>query len=172
MRVFGWFFALISLVSPKVHDDFLLVNSKQFTVQGNTSIGGFECHYQRPSKDTLFINKPGDIVSYSIPVREFGCGNFMLNHDFRKTLKAKEFPEIHIDFLHLKRQKNQLFCDVRIRLAGTTKVYKNVLLEKVANEIRGELTLNFSDFKLTPPKKVGGMVKVKEEIKIILHLQA
>jgi hypothetical protein len=33
------------------------------------------------------------------------------------------------------------------------------------------ITLQFSDFDLTPPKKIGGMIKIKEEIKLSVSLQ-
>lgn len=174
MRVFGFILAVtVSLFStPK---DFMLISNKQFTVQGSTSIGGFKCNYQLNSKDTLMITRSNSksVISYMLPVREFGCGNFVLNSDFRKTLKAKDHPDIKIDFLNLRQMSDHLLCDVQIILVGQKKTFKNIPLKQEKNLLKGDLTLLFSDFDLTPPRKMGGMVRVSEEIKlsIALHTQ-
>ncbi|MFN3640059.1 MAG: hypothetical protein ACK4UK_04005 [Flavobacterium sp.] len=172
MRVFGFILAVsVSLFStPK---DFMLISNKQFTVQGSTSIGGFKCNYLVNSKDTLLIHQsnPKNSLSYTLPVREFGCGNFVLNNDFRKTLKAKDHPDIKIDFFNLRRNHDNLVCDVQIHLVGHQKMYKNLPLKQEKNLLKGDLIMMFSDFDLTPPKKLGGMVKVNEEIKLSIALQ-
>ena len=70
MRVFGLILVLTGALfsTPK---DYLLVSTKQFTVQGTTSIGGFECTYDLKTKDTLFFNDEHKIsrVIHSIPVK-------------------------------------------------------------------------------------------------------
>lgn len=52
MRVFGFILVVAGALfsTPK---EYLLVSTKQFTVQGTTSIGGFECNYDMLAKDTL-----------------------------------------------------------------------------------------------------------------------
>lgn len=174
MRVFGFILAVsVSLFStPK---EYLLISNKQFTVQGSTSIGGFKCNYLVNSKDTLLIHQSNSkkSLSYNLPVREFGCGNFVLNSDFRKTLKAKDHPDIKIDFFNLRQLSDHIVCDVNIMLVGQRKTFKNITLKQEKNLLKGDLILLFNDFDLTPPKKLGGMVKVSEEIKlsITLHTQ-
>lgn len=174
MRVFGFILAVtVSLFStPR---EYVLISNKQFTVQGTTSIGGFKCNYQLNSKDTLMISRSNSRsnISYTLPVKEFGCGNFVLNSDFRKTLKAKDHPEIKIDFFNLRSMSDHILCDLNILLVGQRKTFRNIILKQEKNTLKGDLVLNFNDFDLTPPKKMGGMVKVGEEIKltIALHTQ-
>lgn len=171
MRVLVLLLAINAFSNP-LNNDYLVIHQKQFTVEGNTSVGRFECHYLFSSRDTLFFNhqRQTRTSSVSIPVRAFSCGNFFLNHDFRKTLRAKEFPNITIDFLRIKPHKNGLICDVRIHLAGKTKTYRQVRLWSEQGDLIGEMSIQFSEFNLTPPKKAGGIVRVKEEIRLRLRL--
>ncbi|MBC8883441.1 hypothetical protein H9X57_08640 [Flavobacterium piscinae] len=105
MRVFGFILVLTGTLFSTPKEDYLLVSTKQFTVQGTTSIGGFECNYDMNAKDTLFFNQPHKQtkISHSVPVKNFGCGNFILNNDFRKTLKEKEFPTVRIELSNFKK---------------------------------------------------------------------
>lgn len=172
MRVFGLILVLTAALfsTPK---DYLLVSTKQFTVQGTTSIGGFECNYDMNAKDTLFFNQPNRTkkISHSVPVKSFGCGNFMLNNDFRKTLKEKEFPNVTIELSNFKKSDENYSCDLTLNLVGKQKTYKNLPLKYDKSSLIGNITLQFSDFNLTPPKKIGGMIKINEEIKLFVSLQ-
>ncbi len=171
MRVFGVLLAVtVTLFStPK---EYLVVSTKQFTVQGTTSIGGFECNYELHTKDTLFLNQVNKTnkISHFIPVKKFGCGNFILNNDFRKTLKEKEFPYIKMELSNFKSSKNVYYCDLNLNLVGRQKMYKQLPLKWESNRLVGSLTLNFSDFELRPPQKMGGMIKIQEEIKLSILL--
>lgn len=173
MRVLVLLLSICAFSKP-LNNDYLVIHHKQFTVEGNTSVGRFECHYLLSSRDTLFFNshRQARTSSVSIPVRAFSCGNFLLNHDFRKTLRAKEFPNITIDFLRIKPHKNGFNCDVRIHLAGKTKTYRQVRLWSEHGDLIGEMNIQFSDFDLTPPKKAAGIVRVNEEIRLRLRLTA
>ncbi|GGD13098.1 YceI family protein [Flavobacterium orientale] len=171
MRVFSLIF-MITVALFSTPKDYLLVSTKQFIVRGTTSIGGFECNYDMNAKDTLYFNKAQKLnkISHSIPVKKFGCGNFILNHDFRKTLKEKEFPQIEIELSNFKNHNNQYSCDLILKLVGKQRVYKNLPLKINQNRLHGNIILNFSDFELTPPKKMGGAIKVGEEIELFINL--
>lgn len=171
MRVFSILItvAVMLFSTPK---DYLLVRTKQFTVHGTTSIGGFECTYDLKTKDTLFFNdnqKTSKFI-FSIPVKEFGCGNFMLNSDFRKTLKAKEYPTVKIELSNFKKQNDYFYCDLNLNLVGKLKQYKNLKLKTGKNNVSGNVSLNFSEFGLKPPSKAGGLIKVDEQIKVEISL--
>lgn len=173
MRVFGIILAAtVTLFSTP--NEYLLVSTKQFTVQGTTSIGGFECNYDMNTKDTLFFNQSGrtSVFTHKVPVKEFGCGNFMLNKDFRKTLKENEFPQINIELSNFKKSSDNYSCDLTLKLVGKNKIYKNLPLKFEKNQLSGNVVLNVSDFELTPPKKMGGMIKIKDEIKLTIRLIA
>lgn len=172
VRVFSFLIVVAGTLfsTPK---DYLLVSTKQFTVQGTTSIGGFECNYDLKTKDTLFFNSPyqTNVISHSIPVRNFGCGNFLLNNDFRKTLKEKEYPTIKIILSNFKKEEEKITCNLTINLVGKKRVYKQLPLKLNQHALQGEVLLNISDFDLEPPKKMGGIIKINEEIKLVVNLK-
>ena len=171
MRVFSLLITMAVMLfsTPK---DYLLVSTKQFTVHGTTSIGGFECTYDLKTKDTLFFNNTHKATKFthSLPVKEFGCGNFLLNSDFRKTLKENQYPKIHIELTNFKKQNEGYYCDLTLNLVGIKKAYKNLKLKIYKDRIDGDVVVNFSDFGLKPPKKAGGMIKIHENIKIAISL--
>lgn len=171
MRVFSLVITMAVMLfsTPK---DYLLVSTKQFTVHGTTSIGGFECTYDLKTKDTLFFNNNHRATKFthSLPVKEFGCGNFLLNSDFRKTLKESEYPKINIELFNFRKQNELYYCDLTLNLVGIKKSYKNLKLKIYKNRIDGDVVVNFSDFGLKPPKKAGGMIKIHENIKIAISL--
>lgn len=169
MRIFLVLGFLMTLIQPHKQTAFV-VDSQKLSVKGETSFGRFECHYHPNQKDTLFLNQASSYLSFEVPVKDFGCGNFLLNRDFRKTVKEKEHPLTFIR-IHYLRKRNETFnCDLQIELAGTKKQVHNVVLSKKKNHYTGKTNLNFSDFNLSPPKKMGGLIQVKEQIEISLEL--
>jgi len=154
----------------KKQDYYLLVNSKEFHIEGSTSIGGFSCSYDLLTTDTLFLNKESEL-SYRIPVREFGCGNFFLNRDFRKTLKEKEYSDVIITISDLKQREGDYFYTLNLNLAGVKKSFKDLNMIKEGKNLRGAMMLKFSDFDLVAPQKFGGTVKIKNEVKLSILLK-
>ncbi len=173
MRVFGFLILLMVGMgfTSQNNNKYLLLNSKKFTVEGSTSIGGFTCDYELQTKDTLFLNKKSALF-YKLPVREFGCGNFMLNRDFRKTLKEKEYPEVIIALSDVRLSGGNYLYTLHLNLAGKRKTFQNLVLIKEGRNYKGELELKFSDFNLTAPEKLGGAIKIKEEIQLSILLRA
>lgn len=152
-------------------------------ITGRTNIAGFGCdingYYQA---DTILYSKsdnPNTIVplkgALNIDINNFDCHNKMLTSDLRKTLRAKENPNLVIRFVALQRMPSfenavdvvKGFVDVE--LAGVCKRFEiNYRLEKKGSVIylNGMRTFSFSDFKLVPPHKLGGIVKVKDDFEV------
>src|SRR5690625_643483 len=174
MRVFSLLILLITFVgftTDTEKDSSLQLTSGKFTVKGKTSIGKFECDYKLKTKDTLFFNQEKGFA-YHVPVVDFKCGNFLLNKDFRKTLKHKEFPEVYFKLLHLKpKTEKEYNFDLYLKIAGKEKFIKNLVLKEKHHKLKGNVDLKFSDFDLTPPKKLGGAIKIEEEINLAIELK-
>lgn len=172
MRVFSIFIIAISLLTGFTPNEkeFVLLSTKTFSVKGSTSVGKFDCDYKLSTKDTLFLNQKNGI-SYKLPVKEFGCGNFLLNRDFRKTLKEKEHPWVHITLSDVKKTANSYQYTLELILAGKKKTFSNLTLDPEKNGLKGSIDLKFSDFDLKPPSKLGGAIKVKEEVNISIYFR-
>ena len=158
---------------PEAPGGSIIILKQAFTIEGATSIGDFNCTYQLEQRDTVHTGTPasGDnSILYIIPSDAFGCHNFLLNRDFKKTIKAKEFKDIRVEMCRLRKTGHHYMCDLKLKLAGKEKMYENTSLRTKGNGLAGTLIVQFSEFDLTPPKKLGGLVKVKEDIKISINL--
>lgn len=165
------FMGLIPL--PEDSAESIIVVKQAFTIEGSTSVGDFSCTYELDQRDTVKIYSlptESTSVAYTIPSSSFECYNFLLNRDFKKTIKAKEHKEIKVKLSGFRKKGNYYLCNLELQLAGKDKLYEDTLLKILGKELTGSLVVKFPDFDLTPPKKLGGLVKVKEDIKISVAL--
>lgn len=165
---------LMGLVSfPETPAENIIVVKQSFTIEGTTSVGDFSCTYELDQRDTVKINSlPTECTSlqYIIPSTAFQCHNFLLNRDFKKTIKAKEYKDIKVVLSGFRKNGNHYVCNLKLRLAGVEKQYEETSLKITGQDLTGALTVRFPEYDLTPPKKLGGLVKVKENIKISVSL--
>lgn len=177
MNFLSVIFLLTALVSYINSEPALIIQEKSITINGNTSIGGFSCDYEVGGKnDTLFIgNLQQSPYSFVIPVAAFECGNFLLNKDFQTTLKAETFPKATVEVLSLEEKESEMFKGIiRLSLVGKTKILENVVFCLGQINKKQVLTANFvfnaSEFNLTPPKKLGGLIKADDAMDITVTL--
>jgi hypothetical protein len=152
-------------------------------VNGSTNINKFSCtipEYINP--DTLIIEKAnkqqrvkikGSII---LGVQSFDCKNAMMTSDLRKTLKAKLYPKLVITFEDLSNYPDPAHSEtaitgfVTIELAGAVKRfeinYQYVMSADNNLKLIGSKKVNFSDFNIIPPKRLGGMIKTNNELDV------
>ncbi len=171
--------------SSATSSKWVLLKGGSLQVKGSTNVNKFSCDitgYNRPDTLNLFatdknINLRGKI---SLDVNLFDCHHPVMTADLRKTLKTKEFPKLNINFLTLDRlpnltaQASSIKGLVDIELAGKTKRYEVAYklsspTTKTINLI-GEKEVNFTDFGLTPPRKIGGMIQTNNELFVTFKL--
>lgn len=166
----------------------VIMKGGSLRVDGSTNVNKFTCliaNYANP--DTLYLYKYANKETFPISgslildVRNFDCHHPIMTSDLRKTLKAKEFPKLTIRFINLNRYPDlDLKPDlikgiVAIELAGVTRRlevdYKFLSGgEKVVNLI-GTRQINFSDFNIIPPRKIGGMIQTNNELNVVFNLR-
>lgn len=157
-------------------------------ILGSTNMNSFGCditgYYQPDTIVCLDESAVSKLVTLKgeleIDIFKFDCHNKMLTNDLRKTLKANEHPNFIIRFLSLERMpviqndKDCLRGWVEIELAGTTRRFEiNYTFTKTgtsAIQLNGNRNFNFADFKLTPPKKMAGLIKVKDKFNVDFNL--
>lgn len=158
-------------------------------ILGSTNLNTFGCDikgYYQP--DTIFCSEENPVSKLvilkgelEIDISKFDCHNKMLTSDLRKTLRASEHPKFVIRFLSLERMpvihsdKDFLRGWVEIELAGTCKRFElNYSFIKTvtssAIQLNGNRTFSFADFKLSPPKKMAGLIKVKDKFNVDFNL--
>ena len=180
-------FLLLTLTSftPKRSTKWVITQNSSLTINGNTNVNKFSCAIlSYPKTDTLTINRENNQVlltgALSLNVKNFDCNNAMMTHQFRKTLKHEEFPLLYITFISLKefpspnQKNNSIKGLVAIKIAGITKRFDICYeFESLDNtlQLRGSQIVNFSDFKLTAPQRLGKLVKTNDQLSVIFELR-
>lgn len=163
----------------------ICVKGGSLRVNGSTNVNKFNCDiigYSNP--DTLIVYKTvaGTQLegTVNLDIGQFDCHNPIMTGDLRKTLKVKEFPLLKIRFLSfskfpsLKPLQEDVKGLVEIQLAGVTKrfdvSYKiSMGADKIIHFV-GTRKVNFTDFSIVPPRKMGGMIKTDNELAIEFKL--
>lgn len=166
----------------------LVKSQSTLKVDGKTNINSFNCvvkSYNR--EDTMVCNKSLSIdASYDvtsqliIPIEYFDCHHNIMTRDLQKTLKASTYPNMVIDFNHFSMLPSEsihigkFLGNADIRLAGQTKNYTiyftSRTLDNHSIELIGRKSIQFSDFRLVPPSKLGGTIKVKDQLDVEFKL--
>lgn len=165
----------------------IVTQNSSLSVNGTTNINKFTCNipsYDKTDTITLISNNNNSISlsgKISLMIQSFDCQNPMMTHDLRKTLKEKEYPHLFIYFMSLKNlpeidSRPALMTGmVRIELAGVSKNfeinYQVFTDDKRITHLIGVRDLNFSDFNILPPRKLGGMFRTNNELKVTFHLK-
>lgn len=177
MNILSVILLLISLTGPAKTESCLVIQKRSITIDGDTSLGRFSCDYEISGvNDTLYFdNLPSSPYSFAIPVEAFKCGNFLLNRDFRSTLKADEYPKVTVQVQSLEEKgKGLLTGCIKLSLVGKYKTLDDVEFCQSFVDERQVLTANFvfyaSEFKLTPPQKLGGLVTTSDKMNISVSL--
>ena len=114
----------------------------------------------------------GDLV---VDVNGFDCKMKAMTADLLKTLKESRYPHFYIRIRQLDRmpsfqRSESIAGNALITLAGATAGYDmNFNFTKNPNGtfiLSGKRKVKFSDFKIIPPSKVGGMIKTNQELEV------
>jgi hypothetical protein len=161
--------------------------NSSLNIQGETNINSFQCdvtEYLKPDTLVYTKNDATKKLSFtnsclSIDIKKFDCHNKYITEDFRSALKADENPKLRIVFLTVEQfsnsSDNQLVKGtVDIQLAQVTKrVEIAYLVNNLSGnriQMNGSHVFSFSDFNLKAPRKLAGLIKTKDEIKVNFQL--
>jgi hypothetical protein len=162
--------------------------NSSLSVSGSTNINTFSCVIPSYDQaDTLTVNENNNagavILSgmIDLSINSFDCHNSGMTKQLQKTLNEKQFPMLHIRFLSLNSlpamssKPEPIKGLVDIEIAGVNKRFEiNYLMSKDEENVihlLGSRDLNFSDFKLIPPRKLGGMIQTKDLLTVEFQLK-
>ena len=167
----------------------VITERSSLKVSGTTNVNKFGCEIATYSKsDTLVLYRDNDKALVAMKgflklnLKDFDCNSAGMSAALRKTLKSKQYPHLVITFLNLSRYplltdgEDAVNGNVMIELSGVSRHY-NVTYSFINTGNRtltltGKKKVYFSDFNITPPKKVGGIVKTKNALNIEFNLNA
>lgn len=182
------FSAFNSQISKPQITKWVIMKGGSLKVDGSTNINKFNCviaNYAKPDTLSLYKYAKKEVLpisgSLKLDVQKFDCHHPIMTSDLRKTLKAKEFPTLTIRFINLNRYpdpdiKHDLVKGiVTIELAGVTRRlevdYKFISGGENVINLIGTRQVNFSDFNIIPPRKIGGMIQTNDELTVVFNLR-
>jgi hypothetical protein len=146
-------------------------------IRCETNLNSFSFTYNGPAAgvaNAAGVNIPRDGSEILIPVKQFHASNPHMYNDFLAHLQEHIYPyiTIRINDLGTVKTAEQTIPAVQkvlITLAGVTRQYA-IECEKIACGdkyiIKGIETLRLTDFDISPPEKLNGLIKVRNEITV------
>ncbi len=172
----------------------ILEESRLF-LEGSSNVNQFKCRCEEsfPAASFAFENDENSFgkikffdTRLAIKTRNLECGNKMMNKDLQRALHAEAFPYIAIQLSEAFFRVENTFPDkihqkwtpmtaqTFISIAGQTrKVQLDVHVQKTGNDryrFTAAKDLRMTDFGITPPTALLGLVKVDDRIRINLDL--
>lgn len=175
-------FSLITLAQGDFEkSSILILPNSELTITGDTNINTFKCDFNPdllPRETKIKHNSEGSEIGFKNAVlrlnnKGFDCGNKGINKDFHSLLRSEEYPEIELELKKVSLiNANSAVADVRIFIAGISNDYRvPVKITETGDQyLMGNLKLNITDFELAPPKKLFGLIKLKDDIEINFNL--
>ncbi|HET8864140.1 MAG TPA: YceI family protein [Gracilimonas sp.] len=163
-----------------------LSDQSKLSIKGKSNVNEFRCqaehdlhrdslnYYYMVEEDTVTVEG----VFLNLEIDQFDCGKRAINRDFKSTLKYKEYPfiEIVLNELVLKQESDIIPKEalVTIKIAGVERSYEVPLHTFSSSEdhfvVGGNKVLYMTDFGLTPPSPMFGLIKVDDELDIEFEL--
>ncbi|GHE70409.1 hypothetical protein [Roseivirga thermotolerans] len=177
MRLLVLALVWVSPLSVSAQDS-LLITGKSITIQGQTSLGKFACTYSEIHQpEAAFIRNGANsipVLFLELLIEDFDCGNKILNKDFRETLRAAEHPSIGISVDNFRKIENYYLSTVSLTLGGKVSELlelRFIKIDKHGNTyLKSEFKLSTSSFELSPPKKLFGLIKLRETLEVSICL--
>jgi hypothetical protein len=162
------------------------VEGSTLTINGKSNITEFSCVSEHElTQRALAIEAATSTKSVTVSgaqlqleVHKFNCGRAPINRDFRATLKAEQHPHIVLkldEIIYNSDAPNYIQALMTINIAG---VDRNEIVEievtdpsKEIVAVKGAKRLKITDFNLTPPTAMFGLIKVEDELDISFDLK-
>jgi polyisoprenoid-binding protein YceI len=161
-------------------------------IQGKTNVNSFQCYCAPPasvvgfnaesSSETQKINFKK--AAFTVLTKSLDCRHKIMNRDMYQTLKAEHYPTITLSISQVLIPIHSI--NARWKLTGpiATEAYLTLagmkrkidllvtISQPISNIYRftAKKSLLLTDFGLTPPTALMGMVKVKNEIILDIDL--
>ena len=156
--------------------------SSELTIIGDSNIAAFQCEFDNSyleDSQNITFTQNGSKIEFTGAVlilnnKGFDCGSKGINRDFHDLLQSDDHPRILLDLKEvILSSPTKGTARVGITIAGKERFYELPVAIKNAAiaEFKGKLHLNIKDYGLEAPKKLFGMIVVKDEIDIQFNLQ-
>lgn len=141
-------------------------------ITGSTNVNTFKCtndSFKAPGGSFIFSGRT--LPNINLRVADFDCRHRIMTTDFQKTLSASQYPFLTVRFLSFSHAKNLYNAQVEVKMMERSKIY-NIAFALENGRLIGKKNVKFSDFNIVPPKKMGGMIVVKDDLNLVFALNA
>ncbi len=188
LMVAGLFSGLLTAEAPgsMAASFWRVVSSSNILIEGSSNVNSFKCAMVRYNgadqllKQQVRQGEHWDITgAVTMKVARFDCENNMMTRDFRETLKATQYPDIVFELITLSvpdrlNGRYNTTGRAKITIAGKTRIFNLHwdLIPENEKTIRltGTHDFRFTQFDLTPPNKMMGLIQVRDEIRVHFDL--
>ncbi|MEY3052930.1 MAG: hypothetical protein RLY31_2715 [Bacteroidota bacterium] len=173
---------------------FRITDNSSLSLEGKTNVNVFRCRctekFFRQEYSALSAATPSESLHFrntglALPVASLDCGNKLMNKDLQKALRHDLHPFIHIYLREVKPDKCHRLSAGNdwIRLKALTCISINGMDKEYwldVNALRLSSTryrfvcakrIDMTDFGITPPSAMMGMVRVENDIVIRMDLE-
>ena len=181
-------FKTVSSAAPNAVIKWSVEKNSALRILGSSNLHDFQCDaLGYAASDTIcFVvsanntNRVPLQGSLKININTINCHNFIITRNFRNTLKANEFPYLVVKFISLERlpafnnNKDNLKGVVEIELGGVAKKFDiPYRIQKNGQMVvlNGQRNFTFSDFGITSPRILGGLVKIYNKFNVEFNLK-
>lgn len=158
-----------------------ILPSSDLTILGDSNIAKFQCEFETSfleGSQNVKYRQTENIINFngavlSLNTRGFDCGSKGINRDFHDLLRSNQHPKIRLEVNKIDLTSPSLgMAHVIITIAGKHRTYTVPVKIKTGEtaQFAGKLEVNIKHYDLEPPKKLFGMIVVKDEIEIEFDL--
>lgn len=121
------------------------------------------------------VDSPYKKSVIEFPIDAFHCQKRLMERDLQKLFEANLYPTIKLTINNIVLEEEKAKANVSIKIKDISKTYDLVLNETKTGEkpyLKGTKKICLTDFKIEPPTKALGLVKVKNEVAITFCIPA
>lgn len=175
-------------------DRYTLLTNSRLAIEGTSTVDGFVCESSisvessRKQDPVAATERGARVVSEEagmaliVPVESFDCGKARMNRDMYKALQAASHPNVtfRLDGVEVLTSRTAADNEYELQVAGRLSLAgaeRDVVVRVVGSELadgrvraQGAVTLLMSDFGVTPPTALLGLVRAHDRIKVAFDL--
>lgn len=150
---------------------FVLSAQNFVKITGYTNVNTFSC-----VNENVFVKFEED-AEQNLPFREvnvrvddFKCDSKKMTEQFRDMMNFRKNPYIRINVeSSVPHSYKKFHTQSKVRINGVEK-YFSLPVAQSGRKISLEKRLSIADFRLIPPKVLGGIVKVKDQVDVKINI--
>ena len=175
----------LNLTPPDTTIFFQIEQGSKLNIKGTSNVTDFTCKCEEVfPRLQMTINQTTTKAEFkktalSLRAKKLDCGNKAMNSDMYETMKADDYPNIELQLLEsealdLKEEWTTIQASANLTIAGTTRKETFTIQAKKIDELqyrfKGAKSLKMTDYGMTPPRPMLGLIKVKDLIVLDLDL--